>query len=190
VSYPALFASPRKHKGLTLLEMLIAIAILAILVATVTPSVSNILTQNRITSDVNRLSALAQHARFTAINEQLTVTLCATTDYMDCSSEWRNAKMIFIDTNSNSKRDEDERLISTSDPIHQRNVISGVTDPILFAQEGSSSIRTTITLCPDNQDTTFATALLIALHGRISIAIDSNDDGIKEDLSGDELTCE
>lgn len=83
--------------------MLIAIAILAILVATVTPSVSNILTQNRITSDVNRLSALAQHARFTAINEQLTVTLCATTDYMDCSSEWRNAKMIFIDTNSNSK---------------------------------------------------------------------------------------
>lgn len=190
VSYSTLFTSPRQHEGLTLLEMLIAVAISAILVTTVTPSISNILTHNRITSDINRLSALAQHARFTAINEQLTVTLCATTDYINCSSEWRNGKMIFIDINSNSKRDEDERLIASADPLHQRNAISGVTDPILFAQEGSSSIRTTITLCPDDQDTTFATALLIALHGRISIAIDSNDDGIKEDLSGDALTCQ
>lgn len=36
----------------------------------------------------------------------------------------------------------------------------------------------------------FVIVLLIVLYGRIFIVIDSNDDGIKEDFSGDELICE
>lgn len=169
--------------------MLITVAILAILVGMVAPSIQSILIKNRVTGDINTLSAIAQRARFTAINEQLTVTLCATTDYDRCVSDWANAKMVFIDANINGQRDSSEELIATSDPINTQNTIRGVTDAITFSERGEISARSTITLCPASNDATYASALLLSLYGRISVAIDSNNDGKKEDLSGNAITC-
>ena len=86
----------RLQYGLTLLEMLITVAILAILVGVVAPSINTILVKNRVTGDINTLSAIAQQARFSAINEQFNVILCPTTSYSTCVSDWANAKMVFI----------------------------------------------------------------------------------------------
>ena len=52
-----------RQQGLTLLEMLVAVAILAIILTTVAPGIQNIVIKNRITSDLNNLSAVVQRAR-------------------------------------------------------------------------------------------------------------------------------
>ena len=171
------------QRGLTLLEMLVAVAILAIILTTVAPSIQSILIKNRITSDLNNLSAVVQRARFSAVDEQTTVLLCPTENYTSCASSWRNAKMVFIDANGNGSRDSNEPLIVAGDPLNKANSIFGITGSLTFDK------ATTITLCPNDNDANYASALLLSLYGRISVAVDSDNNGKKEDLEGNELTC-
>ena len=179
----------RHQNGFTLLEMLVTVAILAILVGVVAPSINTILVKNRVTGDINTLSAIAQQARFSAVNEQFDVILCPTTNYDTCVNDWANAKMIFIDENSNGSRDSSESLIASSDPLNTGNTINGISGAISFSEQGSISTSATITICPKSKDTSYASALLLSLYGRISVAIDSDNDGVNEDLSGTALTC-
>ena len=178
-----------RQQGLTLLEMLVAVAILAIILTTVAPGIQNIVIKNRITSDLNNLSAVVQRARFSAVDEQTNVVLCPTQNYTACTSSWRNAKMVFIDANGNGGRDNNEVLIVASDPLSNANTISGITGSLIFDEQGGIDRAATITLCPNNNDANYASALLLSLYGRISVAVDSDDNGKKENLEGNELSC-
>lgn len=169
--------------------MLVAVAILAIILTTVAPGIQNIVIKNRITSDLNNLSAVVQRARFSAVDEQTNVVLCPTHNYTACTSSWRNAKMVFIDANGNGGRDNNEVLIVASDPLSNANTISGITGSLIFDEQGGIDRAATITLCPNNNDANYASALLLSLYGRISVAVDSDDNGKKEDLEGNELSC-
>ncbi|MEW9798752.1 GspH/FimT family pseudopilin [Alteromonas sp. CYL-A6] len=178
-----------RQRGLTLLEMLITLAISAILLTVVAPNVQSILASNKITSDINNLSAIAQHARFSAINDQQDVVLCPTANYSTCSSSWRLAKMVFADVNGNGNRDDGEPLIATADPISKSNTISGLTGSLTFQDNGGVGRSAVITLCPQSGSASDASAVLISLYGRIVTAKDSDGDGIKEDTSGTSLSC-
>lgn len=184
--YPKAFVN---QKGLTLLEMLVAVAVLAIILTTVAPSIQSVLIKNRITSDINNLSAVVQRARFTAVDEQASVVLCPTENYTACTSSWKKAKMVFVDKNGNGSRDNSEALIVASDPLNSANAIYGVTGSLTFDEQGAIDTAATITLCPKDNDADYASALLLSLYGRISIAVDSDDDGEKEDLDGNALSC-
>lgn len=177
------------QKGLTLLEMLVAVAVLAIILTTVAPSIQNVLIKNRITSDLNNLSAVAQRARFTAVDEQASVVLCPTENYTACTSSWKKAKMVFVDVNGNGSRDNSETLIVASDPLNSSNTVYGITGSLVFDEQGGIDKAGTITLCPKDNDADYASALLLSLYGRISVAVDSDGDGTKEDLNGDALAC-
>ncbi|GGW86060.1 GspH/FimT family pseudopilin [Alteromonas halophila] len=176
-------------RGLTLLEMLITLAISAILLTVVAPNVQSILAANRVTSDINNISALTQQARFSAINEQQTILLCPTTNYSNCTSSWANAKMIFADSNGNGSRDNSEPLIATTDPLSKTNRLSGISGSLTFEENGGISRAATITICPSGGEAKDASALLLSLYGRVVVANDSNNDGIKEDSDGDDLSC-
>ncbi len=178
-----------RQTGLTLLEMLVAVAVLAIILTSVGPSIQSILIKNRVTSDLNNLSALAQHARFTAVNEQVAVTLCPTENYLACLNDWTLAKMVFIDDNQNGAREQSESLIMASDPLKQANTVYGINGALVFDEQGGINQAATITVCPKTNDVSYASALLLSLYGRISVAVDSNADGIKEDLGGTALSC-
>ena len=177
------------HLGFTLLELLVAVAIVAILVTAVGPSIQSIVIKNRITADINSLSAVAQRARFTAVDEQTEVILCPTSDYEDCETDWSNAKMAFIDRNINGARDSDETILFTSDPINSANVIYGISGSIAFDEQGAIDTAATITICPKDNDAAYASAVILSLFGRISVAVDGDGDGTKEDLSGSALSC-
>ncbi|CAA0269394.1 putative type IV pilus biogenesis protein [Alteromonas alvinellae] len=177
------------QRGLTLLEMLVAVAVLTIILTTVAPSIQSVLIKNRITSDINNLSAVVQRARFTAVDEQASVVLCPTENYEACTNSWKKAKMVFVDTNGNGSRDNSEALIIASDPLNSANAIYGVTGSLSFDEQGAISTAATITLCPKDNDDDYASALLLSLYGRISVAVDSDGDGKKEDLDGNALSC-
>ncbi len=179
----------RSHHGMTIIEMLISLSIIAILLTVVAPSVQSILKSNKVTADVNNLSALARQARFTAINERADVVLCPTTNYSSCSGSWSNAKMVFIDNNGNGNRDTDERLIASADPLSQSNRISGVSGSLMFYDNGGIDKNAEIVICPSGGDAKSASAILMSMYGRITTASDSNKDGIKENASGSNISC-
>ncbi|NMH58950.1 GspH/FimT family pseudopilin [Alteromonas ponticola] len=179
----------QRQKGLTLVEMMIALAIMAILITVVAPNVQTILVQNRIVADINNLSAAIKHARFTAVDEQTDVTFCPTSNYSSCSSSWALAKMVFIDSNNNGQREDEETLIVSADPLSSSNKISGATGAVLFSANGGTDLNATVTICPNDGEVSLASALIVTLYGRVTTAQDSDNDGVKENNSGGALSC-
>lgn len=176
-------------KGLTLLELLITIAIVSILLTSVGPNIQSILTTNRITADINDLSSIMRFARHTAINEETVTLVCPTTDFSDCSDDWTQPKMVFIDTDGNGSRDEDEVLAASSNKLSSSISLSGIEGTFSFAEDGTALGARTMLFCPDSNDDKFAKALLITAYGKISISTDSNGDGIAEDANDANLSC-
>lgn len=179
----------KRQKGVTILELMITVAILAIVVTTVTPSVQNMLIQNRIVAEVNEMSAILQYARAIAIDEQTDTVVCPSTDYATCGTNWNNAKIMFTDLDGDGDRDDDEELLASSSPLSSTNHLDGPEANISFQGNGAVSSPATLLFCHQDKDNEYARALIISLQGRVKLSQDSDNDGIHEDNAGTSLDC-
>lgn len=177
------------ERGLTLLELMITVAIAAILLTAVGPSMQSILISNQITGTVNNTSSIIRFARSTAVNEQTNVLVCPSANFSSCANDWSLPKIVFIDSDNNNQRAEDEELLATSDALPDTLSVAGISGTLTFEDDGSTDAAQTITFCHDNNDASFARAVLITQFGRISISSDDNNDGIAENIDGQSLSC-
>ncbi|MDM7859747.1 GspH/FimT family pseudopilin [Alteromonas sp. ASW11-36] len=179
----------RCQNGVTLLEMMITVAIVAIVLTTVAPSIQSILVQNRIIGEINELSGIIQFARHSAIDEQTNTVVCPTEDYTNCTNNWDNAKMVFMDLDANGMRGANEVLLVASSVINRVNDMTGPAGGFAFLPSGAASANATILLCHQNNNNEYARALTISLQGRVKMSADNNNDGIHEDTNGTALDC-
>jgi type IV fimbrial biogenesis protein FimT len=78
----------KKHSGFTLIELMVTVAILAILLAVGVPSFRSMVENNRIRAVGNDLVVALQFARSEAIKRGASVTLCSSDDQASCSGAW------------------------------------------------------------------------------------------------------
>lgn len=90
-----------KEKGLSLIELLVTLAILASLGALGIPLFADFVVKNRVDNEMYRLSKALQVARNTSINSGNYVTLCPITASGACDNDWSAALTVFIDSNNN-----------------------------------------------------------------------------------------
>jgi type IV fimbrial biogenesis protein FimT len=181
--------SKQSQKGMTLLEMLITLAIAAIVLTVVAPSVQTIISKNRTTSEINELSAVIQFARFTAIDETSTTVVCPAGNFATCSTNWNEPKIVFLDDNGNGSRDSSEPLLLSTTGISSSNTMTGPNTPISFFDSGATNASVSIKICPNSNDAKLARSININGQGRVRVSIDSNNNDIYEDTNGDELSC-
>jgi len=74
-------------RGFTLVELMVAILILAILIGFAVPSFRDAALSSRLTAHANDLLASAQIARSEAIKRNAVVTLCVSTDGNTCAGD-------------------------------------------------------------------------------------------------------
>lgn len=80
---------PRQAKGLTLIELLVAIAIVAILATWALPNYQQFSARNEVSAEVLRLKTALAQARSSAITRRTTITLCPSHDRLACDgSDW------------------------------------------------------------------------------------------------------
>lgn len=178
----------RQH-GLTLLELMLTMSILAIAVTLVVPSAQSLFQQQRIIATVNTMSASLQLAKEHAVTQFSDVTLCPTIDYVTCQNDWSQAKMIFVDVNDNNERENDETIIHSLPEAPFGVDITSSNNTITFYMSGFSATPSTILLCDRSDENSLARALFISLQGRVSVSMDNNGDGIHETNSGTSLDC-
>jgi type IV fimbrial biogenesis protein FimT len=179
----------RFERGMTLLEMLVALAVVGIVLTVVAPNVQKILSKNRTTAEINELSAVIQFARYTAIDQSGTAIVCPSTNFAGCGTDWNQPKIVFIDNNGNNTRDTTEPLLMTTTKIAGNNTMTGPNGVIAFYDSGAANGSASVKICPNSNDDKLARAININAQGRVRISIDSNDNDIFEDTDGNELSC-
>jgi type IV fimbrial biogenesis protein FimT len=179
----------------TLLEMLITLAIAAILMAVVVPNFSLMITKSKVTAEVNKMSAMLQHSRFIAIDEHLPTLICPSADFQRCDfSNWQLPKIMFADANFNKERDADEALIYASESPASDLIMRGPRRAIQFYEDGAIASPASILICPVDAPTNLSfkklnRALFLSLQGRVRLSKDTNGDEVHERGSGRALTC-
>jgi type IV fimbrial biogenesis protein FimT len=90
--------TPRRHSvgGFTLVELLVVMAIAAILLTIGVPSYTATTSKYRVSTEVNSLVGDLQYARSEAIKQGVTVTVCTSTDGATCSgaTSWASGHVV------------------------------------------------------------------------------------------------
>lgn len=97
----------RAYQGFTLLELIITIALLAILMGIAVPSFRAAIQNNRMTTQANDLVTAFQLARSEAIKRGRPVSICASDtsggeDEPECGDDWTQGWMVFVDAENSA----------------------------------------------------------------------------------------
>jgi type IV fimbrial biogenesis protein FimT len=80
--------------GFTLIELMITLAVFAVLLAVMVPSYNDMTLGSKLRSQANDLVAGAVLARSEAIKRNQSVTLCASSDGATCTGTWANGWIV------------------------------------------------------------------------------------------------
>jgi type IV fimbrial biogenesis protein FimT len=153
-SYPARHYASR---GVTLVEILVVMGIVAMLMAIGIPSYKYVTNANRISAEINGLLGDLQFARSEAIKEGQTVSVCVSSDGTSCltvspDTNWQKGWIVFSDLNGDGNIDtangdlllRAQPTFKGTDSFSANNTISAIT----FNREGFASVTngTLITL--------------------------------------------
>ena len=97
----------KKNTGFTLIELMIALAILGILLAVGLPSLKSFMQSSQTVASTNELIAAFNVARSEAIKRNISVTICESTNGKACagsgSDNWQDGWVMFVDSNTDQK---------------------------------------------------------------------------------------
>jgi len=174
-------ARRRWPRGFSLLELMIALAIGAILVGLALPSMSSLVGGSKMGATVNDLVFSLQSARSEAIKRAGTVVLCPSTTSLDANptcaaTSYASGWIVFADVDVDGQPDADEEVIlqtEARDPTFTLSTPGGTfASRVLFTDTGvsadpagnplSGSLRIEQSSAGETRD------VLIAANGRVS----------------------
>lgn len=102
-----------RQRGLTLIELMMAVAVAGVLLALAGPSFQQALGKNRLSSTASELTGAVQLARAEAIRQNRRVTLCRSVDGSACDSTGSTwpGWIVFVDLDSDGVRDNNEPIV-------------------------------------------------------------------------------
>ena len=136
---------PLQNRGLTLIELMMAMAVAAVLMAIAGPSFQQALNSNRLSSVANELTGAVQLTRAEAVRANRRVTLCSSSDGSACtsaSSTW-TGWIMFVDTDGDGSRDNAEPVVKSGTfdaPVVVKSSanITAVNEQITFRGDGTA----------------------------------------------------
>lgn len=180
--------------GLTLPELLVTIAVGAIIMALAVPSFQESLVQNRLSTQINDLVLDLNFARSEAVKRGgPTVVLCKSTDGASCSKEadrdWGNGWIVFVDSNGDGAVDPGEKLRTRSPVLwgFTLQASANFANAITYRSTGVSTATGEFALCAGN-DLTRARVVFINTVGRTYLGQDNNHNRKPEDENGNDIT--
>ena len=189
------FSFLQYRKGFTIIELLIGIAIIAILSAVALPSMNTFLVNMRVDNEISEMHRLLLTARNTAINTGRNTTVCPLANGT-CTANWQNDISIF--TNNNNVTDDHKYVAATEELVKIKESIKA-GDRLQFANHTRvvysstgrlvfPTVASTFKYCPkDSADNT--RAIDISISGRSQTSSDTDNDGKDEDRNGNGIVC-
>jgi type IV fimbrial biogenesis protein FimT len=177
----------RATAGFTLVEMMVVIIIMAVMLAWALPSYKNLVTQYRLSGELNDIQTDVELARSAAIREGINVSMCPTDDPTNAAptctaagagagAEWNTGWLVFTDpaaTGTYSTAAGDTLL-------HARNALSGVGNgDTLLGQTSNGAAINTLTFNRMGGTTSFGANPTAPYTGALTLNDSNNDVGMR-----------
>ncbi len=158
-----------KIKAFTIIELMITLSVAAILMAIAAPSFVNIINNNRLTTQINKLQAFLSTARSEAIKRGGSVTVCrSNNDQSGCGDNWSNGWLLFVDNDGDGAFEAGDEILRVHEALSGNNTLTNNNSNtrITYSANGlASGFGSTFSLC-DERGTTSAKGLVISMTGR------------------------
>ena len=173
--------SMERHKGFTVVELLITIVVVSILLATGVPSILQMVKNNRVTMQANKLVTSVQLGRNEAVKRGTRTTVCAAnTTLDDCagSNNWANGWIVFSNLDNDSTADTgtgacletEDCIMRTSEGINN-STLTGSDNAIHFLPTGlTDNGPVTFTLTANDCEKEQERSIIVTLQGHTTIA--------------------
>lgn len=166
----------KRCSGLSLVEIMVTVAVIAILMSLATPAYTEMLRANRLATETNDLHRALLMARSEAIKRGRRVTLCTTLDGMKCAKGvgWHSGWLMFEDRNGNAQLEPDETVVRSEVRTTNRLSSTGnqpVRDYVSYLPTGAARLvggglqMGTLTVCADSS----GNELVINSAGRVRV---------------------
>lgn len=128
----------KRAAGFTLMELMIAIAILGVLLGLAWPSFSAALASNRLAAACNSMIAGVNLARSEAMRSKRAGGLCPSADGATCGNDWSAGWLVWNDANQDAAKGEGEPAIRYFQGDAQRLSVTAeaVVPVIVFDSRG------------------------------------------------------
>lgn len=110
-----------KHNGFSLIEMLVALAVLAIALSLSAPGFGRLLDEHRLQVATQELQAALNQTRATAVLAGQPISIAA------LDGDWAHGWILFVDSNNNGIREPTEQLLATHAALPNITVIPDST---------------------------------------------------------------
>lgn len=181
---------PRKGgpQGFTLVELMITVAVLAIVVTLAAPSFSDLINRNRLTGAANEIVGALQTARMEAVRRNASVVLCPSTDGASCSgADWQRL-IIFSDNDGDvtvDAADDDvirDVTVSTGGIVVNPSSNTATNQRIGFGASGFARVGGAgareggLSVCSDQLDAAENTRDVVVAVSRVSVSTRNGSD--------------
>ena len=183
----------KTRNGFTLIELMVALAIAAVLMMLAAPSFTNTIERNQLSTKINELVSTLQYARSESVKRGKQITVCESINGTSCggAAGYEDGWIIFIDEDADLVFDAGEELLKVHEDLEGFTLRgnNSFDDVISYIPTGATTSANPghFVLCKNN-DTSKSRAMFILTTGRLRLAQDTNYDGIPEDDSGTNIT--
>lgn len=164
-------------RGVTLVELMTTLAIVAIMATAGLPMFRELSASNRITAHTNEFLTSLYFARSEAVMRGQRVVVCRSNDGATCatSGRWDQGWIVFVDLDNNAAVTAGDTVRSVHAAINGNITMTGngpVSDYISYSSEGRSVYTTggikmgTISLCDPDSGNKHKNAIVISSVGR------------------------
>ncbi|OZB45307.1 MAG: hypothetical protein B7X46_05000 [Thiomonas sp. 15-66-11] len=139
-------------RGMTLVELLVAVTLVTILLVVGIPSYQGISTANRMAGEMNALISDLQYARSEAVKQGQTVTICVSSTGNNCSNSanWASGWIVFSDADGSQTVNSGEPVLRVQPALGSFDSLQSNSSPtiraVTFNRNGFSSNAGSITL--------------------------------------------
>lgn len=116
--------SNRQQAGVTMIELMIVIAIAAILASIAAPSFSDFINSTRLTSTMSQLTSDLNRARSEAIKRNSWILVCARSTNTACGTNWGNGWLVCQDSSNDGTDNCDSGTAANPNPITVHQAIN------------------------------------------------------------------
>lgn len=159
----------KKFSGYTLLELLITVALVAVIMAIGAPAMSDYIQNDRLITQINTLTGHMAYARSEAVKRTQQVSVCISTNGTSCTAgNWEDGWLIYVDEDGDGSFTGGEEILRTQQTLKGGNTLAfgGIGPEITYDFRGyvnAASIGT-FTLCDSRSE---GRAIAISTTGRV-----------------------